>query len=55
MYSRRAEWKSVLNKVQPYPEGKFNGRGIIIPAGGALLESALVTGLMILPLIDFYY
>ena len=43
--SRREEWRGLLDSLEDYPQHMYHGRGIIIPAGGRLLEAALVTGL----------
>eukprot|EP00047_Mylnosiga_fluctuans_P005316 m.239770 g.239770 ORF g.239770 m.239770 type:complete len:862 (-) comp13537_c0_seq1:148-2733(-) len=40
----RAEWRSALSSLPPYPH-TFAGRGIIMVAGGAYLEPAMVLAL----------
>lgn len=39
---RRTEWQSFLAALPTYPVAKFKGRGILIIAGGAYLEPAIV-------------
>jgi len=40
---KRKEWEAFVALVPKYPEGLFNGRGIVIPAGGKYMALALVT------------
>jgi hypothetical protein len=40
---RKKAWEDHLAALAPYPEGRYQGKGIVIVAGGRLLESSLVT------------
>lgn len=40
--TRKSEWMSFASAVPEYPAGKYDGRGIIVVAGGRYLEPAVV-------------
>lgn len=39
---RKSEWQAVLTTLPSYPENRFQGRGIVMIAGGSYLTSAMV-------------